>query len=171
MFIVDAIELEQARKRQFAEHMLRAAPVTAEAVQDAAFKSAMLVFGGDSGAAYAASQAWPYDADVLAIKDELIAAHGEAYYLPIPTREALAREVYLTYKEARTTQDKLASLKFYGDLQGWIEKPAVKNFTQFNNTQNNGAVFVVPEIPQTPEAIDTYVEETRAQQAKLISVS
>lgn len=109
------------------------------------------------------AQDWLNDVDIHLLKRQLIAEHGEDFFLP--TKQDLAREIWKTAKNGKTSE-KLAAQRLYAEVRGFIEKPVA---AQINNTVSNttNKVMVVP--ARTSDA--DWEDAVAAQQAKLVSAA
>jgi hypothetical protein len=97
---------------------------------EGAFQVALEIFGTDTSRALRASSQWPSDPEVLELKDKLLADHGERAFMP--SKEQLARKV-MEFADERLPsgvfrhdgKDRVAALRLYGDIMGFIEKPGI----------------------------------------------
>lgn len=125
-----AIETDEeilAKKEQFAELMLR---------EDEPFKVALLLYPDDTGRALQVAHEWPRDPQVIELQKSLKDAEGEITFLP--TKADLARAIWqLAARDDIAPEDrdsKIKALRTYGDVRGFVERPAV---AVQQNIQNN----------------------------------
>jgi hypothetical protein len=111
------------------------------------FKAGFAAFPEGTPEAHAlamqAATEWPSEDEMIELKTELVAKHGEAHFLP--SKGDLAREVYKIVKDGRTNMDKLSAAKVYAEIMGFIEKPGPA--VQLNQTNVTNKVMVVPMAP------------------------
>lgn len=87
------------------------------------FKAGFAAFPTDNGRAMRASWEWPIAADVLELRAQLLADEGLDGVLP--NKSELARNVLMIAQGERTSTDnRLEAYKLYGQIMGFIEKPA-----------------------------------------------
>jgi hypothetical protein len=127
-----------------------------------AFEAATAIFGIGQGVSVWVSENWPTDHVVLAAKSAAIQSSVDE--IKILDKDQLCAKV-LTFVDEKYTsdgvtrytnegKDRLAALKLYADLQGFIPKEPAINL---NNNINNNAleiVFVKPEQENNKKIID-----------------
>lgn len=148
---------EQRLKRKFAEAWLRN-PTNA-------YAAALSVTKNDTFLAIRLADAWVWDDEVVAIKEELIAEHGEEHFLP--TKCQMVRQVLERAKYA--SEDGFHKMmKLAADMRGFIEKPGL---TINNNTQTNNRVMLIPMGKMTEQGtvdMDSWEQSAIEQQQSLI---
>lgn len=110
------------------------------------FDAALAVFGADTGAALWASVHWLADPIVLAVKAEAVKAPAK-----ILDKDQLCNKL-LNISEEKSPQgyyliepkDRIACIKLYAEIQGYIGKAETTNFNNFANN-NLKVVFVKPD--------------------------
>lgn len=103
------------------------------------FKAALTVIPNNTGKALRISTEWPVRKDVLELRSEILANEGSSAFLP--SKDELARTVYLESQGARVFEDKLKGYRLVAEICGYIEKPT----TQINNNNftDNRSVMIV----------------------------
>ena len=96
-------------------------------------------------------QRWVNDEIVLAEKARLQAVLGPIS--KVPTKEQFAAEVYLQAKECKTQGDKLAYLKFFADVIGYVERAG--NGSNINVNVAMGAKIMAVPIAASDEQWET----------------
>jgi hypothetical protein len=128
---------------------------------DNPFGAAVKLVGTDTSRALEISHYWPNDQYVLARQAELLAEFGEEAFLPSKTD--LARKVYGMADTLPEGKEKIAALRLYADIRGFIEKTtAIANVT--NNTVVQNRVMVMKDHGTDGE----WEEKASRQQALLI---
>lgn len=107
---------------------------------DNPFQAAVKIFGTDTARALDISHRWPNDQYVLSKQAELLAEFGEEAFLP--NKHDLARKLYELADTLTDGKEKIAALRLYADVRGYIEKQtAIANVT--NNTVVQNRVMVM----------------------------
>lgn len=85
--------------------------------------AALAVLGNqDTGKASVCASTWPFDAYVIRKRNELLAEHGEDYFLP--SKADLARKVWdEAGKYNAAAADKTRNYRLYAEIMGFVEKP------------------------------------------------
>ncbi len=122
---------EQQLKEKFAEELLRN--------PGDPFKAGLAVFGMNTGRAMQAAQQWATDPYVMEYKDKLLEERGVRSFLP--TKEDLAREIIDFARAIGCPEDKIKAFRLYGEVMGFIEKPAV-NVNNNTNIQQNSVMVI-----------------------------
>jgi hypothetical protein len=128
------------------------------------FKAALSVIPNDTGKALRISTEWPQDEYVLELRSEIIASEGSDAFLP--SKDELAREIYLDAKTMRVPEDRLKGFRLYAEIRGFISKPG-GNSTTVNNFTDNRSVMVVKDHGSN----DDWERKLAANQKKLIAGS
>lgn len=145
-------------KTKFAEAWLRS--------PDNAYAAALKVCKGDSLLALRMSQAWVNDLEVDQIKEELVARHGEDYFLP--SRASMIHDILGRAKVCGFDDDYVKLMRLAADMRGFVEKPGV---TITNNVTTNKVMVVPMRVGSNGQSIDSYEWERQLveQQNTLIS--
>lgn len=125
---------EKALKEQFAAALLRN--------PNNAFRAAQDVFPGDGNLtkALVVMRDWPGDSFVIECCSNLVKTYGARKFLP--TREDFARLILGEVEGCKDGELKLKMLRLFGDVMGYIEKPAT-TVNNNNNCQFGNRVMIV----------------------------
>lgn len=133
-----------------------------------AFKAARCVFGEDTGMALRVASTWVIDPFVIAerarLADELPAREA----LGLPTKEAYARKLYDWIEDSENKlyipfEDKLKLVRLFGEVMGYIERPAQTTINN-NNSVNHNRVMIVKDAGNNED----WERKLREHQQKLI---
>lgn len=132
------------------------------------FQAALAVFGTDTGRALLASKEWINDPVVLAEQAHILETEG--FRVGLPTKEEYARKIIDAAEETLPDgtsrvafEDKLKAYRLFGEVMGYIERPA--STTINNNPQTINRVMIVKEHGSD----DDWERRLQNQQQKLIS--
>lgn len=151
----ETVEELLAKKEQFAELSLR---------EPDAFKVALVIFPNDTGRALRIANEWPNDEQVKAFRQSFVDAEEDGETAFLPTKAEACRLAWNIARDAeKMTEDRLKALKLYGEMRGFIEKPAAVSVTQNNNVAMR--VLVVKDYGTN----DDWETALRQQQKKLIN--
>lgn len=144
-----------ARKEQFAELSLR---------ESDPFKVALVIYPNDTGRALRIANEWPNDPQVKAIRQSFVEAEEDGETAFLPSKADACRLAWNIARDAeKFTEDRLKALRLYGEMRGFIEKPAA---VQVNN-QTNVAMRVL--VVKDYGTNDDWETALRQQQKKLIN--
>lgn len=144
-----------ARKEQFAALSLR---------EPDAFKVALVIYPNDTGRALRVANEWPNDPQVKTIRESLIDAEEDGETAFLPSKADACRLAWNIARDAdKFTEDRLKALRLYGEMRGFIEKPAA---VQVNN-QTNVAMRVL--VVKDHGSNDDWEKQLRSQQKRLIN--
>jgi hypothetical protein len=151
----ETVEDLLAKKEQFAELSLR---------ETDAFKIGLAIYPNDTGRALRVATEWPNDPQVKALRQSFVDAEEDGETAFLPTKADACRLAWNIARDAdKFTEDRLKALKLYGEMRGFIEKPAA---VTVNNTQNVAMrVLVVKDYGTN----DDWEKALRSQQKKLIN--
>lgn len=134
------------------------------------FKAASMIFANDTNKALWVACNWPKDPEFLQIQADLGKSHNALDMLP--DKVELARNVWDRMQGTNyngtvipVTPEEYAKLaKLYGDIMGFIEKPAA---AQINNN------IVIPKAIEVPvyANADEWAKEAEKSQRELLNVS
>lgn len=144
-----------AKKEQFAELSLR---------EPDAFKVALVIYPNDTGRALRIANEWPNDEQVKAFRQSFVDAEEDGETAFLPSKADACRLAWNIARDAdKMTEDRLKALKLYGEMRGFIEKPAAVAVTNNNNVAMR--VLVVKDYGTN----DDWEKALRQQQKKLIN--
>ena len=106
------------------------------------------------------AERWPTDLAVMRYKQELIAEHGEAFFLP--SKYDVAHMLMQSAERSITQDGRLKALKLYAELMDMLQKPGV---VIDNSTNTTNKVMVVERYGNNEEWEQAAIE----QQRKLIT--
>lgn len=144
-----------ALKERFAELTLR---------EPDAFKVALVLFPNDTGRALRIANEWPNDPQVKEIRQSFVDAEEDGETAFLPSKADACRLAWNIARDAdKFTEDRLKALRLYGEMRGYIEKPAA--VTVNNNTNVAMRVLVVKDHGTN----DEWEQKLRSQQKRLIN--
>lgn len=130
--IIEKVESDEdilAKKEQFAELSLR---------EPNSFTVALAIYPDDTGKALRIANEWPNDPQVKTLKQSFVDAEEDGETAFLPTKGELARLIWTlandTTLDAWQRDSRIKALRTYGDVRGFIDRPAI--VTTNNNTQN-----------------------------------
>jgi len=126
-----------ALKERFAELSLR---------EPEPFKVALVLFPNDTSRALRIAAEWPNDPQVITLRQSFVDAEDDGETAFLPSKAELARLIWTLANRddlpPEVRDSRIKALRAYGDVRGFIEKPAINNVNNNTSVQVNRVMVV-----------------------------